>query len=106
MKMVSRSDCNTVVCVCVCVYVCVFSSRHVCVGGCGGGALHSAGSAPDPAALQAGREDCQEHLSVSEEALPQRARVSISLAFCKLLFQTPLSLPLFSWILVRVDTEI
>ncbi len=104
MKMVSRSDCNTVVCVCVCV----FSSRHpaVCVGGCGGGAFHSAGSAPDPAALQAGREDCQEHLSVSEEALPQRARVSISLAFCKLLFQTPLSLSLFSWILVRVDTEI
>ncbi|XP_073783641.1 dimethyladenosine transferase 1, mitochondrial isoform X6 [Danio rerio] len=44
---------------------------------CGGGALHSAGAAPDPAALQAGREDCQERFPVPEETLPQRTRDAV-----------------------------
>lgn len=70
---------------CVCI-----SLPVVCVGGCGGGALHSAGSAPDSAALQAGREDCQERLPVSEEALPQRARVSTLQHFRQVFLKTVL----------------
>lgn len=47
------------------------------VGGCGSSSLHSSGSAPDPAALQAGGESRQEHFPASQEALLQRSGVSI-----------------------------
>lgn len=55
--------------------VCV--SPVVSVGGRGGGALHSSGSAPDPAALQSGGEASQECLPVPQKALLPRACVSI-----------------------------
>lgn len=41
----------------------------VCVGGRGSSSLHPSGSAPDPAALQAGGESRQEHFPVPQEAL-------------------------------------
>lgn len=43
---------------------------YVCVGGRGSSSLHPSGSAPDPAALQAGGESHQERFPVPQEALP------------------------------------
>ena len=48
----------------------------VCVGGCWSSSFHPPGSAPDPAALQAGGESRQERFPIPQEALPQRSRVS------------------------------